>query len=66
MMRVFKISKTYMVAAASKAAAETMVQASAAAELYLVQLTVRELPELASPLRPAQLWLEDLKRQILG
>jgi hypothetical protein len=45
-MKIFKIQKTYMVPAADKAAAEAMVKAAGAGEMYLVWQLVRELPAL--------------------
>ncbi|HLJ69124.1 MAG TPA: hypothetical protein VKX16_17355 [Chloroflexota bacterium] len=63
-MRIFRIQKTYMVPAADKAAAETMVKAAGSGELYLVWHGVRELPELRGGNAKASGWIAELRRQL--
>ena len=65
-MKIFKIQKTYMVAAVDQASAAAMVKAAGADELFLVWSGIRELPELAGGNAKASGWLAELRRQLIG
>jgi hypothetical protein len=63
-MKIFKIQRTYMVPAADKAAAETMIKAAGDGDQYVVAQFVRELSELGSGNATAKGWLAVLRQQL--
>jgi hypothetical protein len=64
-MKIFKITKTYMVVATNRIAADAIIRSRDVADLFEVGEAVEELPELLETNEPRMKpWFDELKRQL--